>query len=135
MTHLEFKLTHTNILMAVQNDVVYRYGILSLCKFKYSSIARIDNSFQFLMENLTTNPDSDFTLHSKLNWSKYLNEEHDAPNQILIGVMDLLYCVLLGLAVFLESFIESGAGKLNPFVFDLSEDESVPEGGIKAKET
>jgi hypothetical protein len=134
MTHPKFKWMQ-DILMAVPDDANHSYGSLSLFKFQYNLIARIDDSFQFLRENLTTNPDFDFTLHSKLNWSKNLNEEHDAANQILIGVMDMLYCVLLGLAVFLEIFIESGAGKLTPFVFDLSEDGSVPEGGIKAKET
>jgi hypothetical protein len=32
----------------------------------------------------------------------------DAPNQILIGAMDSIFCVLLALAVCLEIFIESG---------------------------
>jgi hypothetical protein len=86
---------------------------------------------------LTANPDFNFTLRSKLNWSKNVNEERDdAPNQILIGVMDLLYCVLLGLAVFLEIFIESGGGALlTPYVFGFSGDDTIPEGGNKARES
>jgi hypothetical protein len=46
-----------------------------------------------------------------------------------------MYCVLVGLAVFFEIFIEPGAGELTPCVFGFSQYESVPEGGIKAKET
>jgi hypothetical protein len=57
-------------------------------------IARIDDT-QFLMENLTAHPDFDFTLQSKLTWSKNVHEERDAPNQILIGAMDPWFCVLL----------------------------------------
>jgi hypothetical protein len=135
MTHLEFKQTQ-NILMAVNDDVVRHYGIPSLFKFQYNLIARIDDSTQFLMENLTANPDFNFTLHSKLNWSKNVNEERDAPNQILIGSLDLLYCVLLGLAVFLEIFIELGGGSLlTPYVFHFSDDDTIPEGDNKAKES
>jgi hypothetical protein len=65
MTHLNFKQTQI-ILMAVNDDVVCHYGIPSLFKFQYNLIARIDNST--LMENLTANPDFNFTLRSKLNW-------------------------------------------------------------------
>jgi hypothetical protein len=104
--------------------------------FRANLIARIDDSTQLLMENLTANADFDFCLRSKLNWSKNANEERDAPNQILIGAMDPLYCVLLGLAVFLEVFIEAGGAALTtPYVFGFSEDETVPKGGLKAKET
>ena len=67
-------------------------------------IGRIDETTQFQMENLTKSEDFDFTLRGNLNWSKNMHEERDAPNQILIGAMDPLYCVLLGLAVFLEIF-------------------------------
>jgi hypothetical protein len=134
MTHQEFEWMQ-DLLMAVPDDVICHYGIRSLFKFQYNLIARIDNSTQFLLENLTANPDFDFTLRSKLNWSKNVNAEHGAPNQILIGAMDPMYCVLLELAVFLDIFIKSGAGELTPFVFGFSQGKSVPEGGIKAKET
>jgi hypothetical protein len=95
MNHLEFKQTQ-NIRMAVKDDFVCHYGIPSLFKLQYNLIARIAASTQFLMENLTANPDFNFTLlGSELNWSKNVNEECHAPNQI--GAMDPLYCVLLGL--------------------------------------
>jgi hypothetical protein len=88
-------------------------------------IARIDDT-QFLMENLTAHPDFDFTLQSKLTWSKNVHEERDAPNQILIGAMDPWFCVLLDSAVWLEVFIESGRGA-HPYVFGFSDDYTVPK--------
>ncbi len=83
MTHDEFKRTQ-DLLMAVPDDVICRYDIPSLFKFQYNLIARIDDSTQILLENLTANPDFDFTLRSKLNWSKNVYGLCDAPNQILI---------------------------------------------------
>jgi hypothetical protein len=135
MTHDEFKRTQSLLMASPADDLIRRYGIPSLFKFQYNLIARIDDSTQFILENLTASADFDFTLRSKLNWSKNVNEERDAPNQILIGAMDPMYCVLLGLAVFLEVFIESGGGELTPYVFGFNPDERVPEGGVKAKET
>jgi hypothetical protein len=91
-------------------------------------IARIDDTTQFLMENLTAHPDFDFTLQSKLTWSKMCTKS--APNQILIGAMDPWFCVLFALAVWLEVFIESGRGALTPYVFGFSDDYTVPKGGL-----
>jgi hypothetical protein len=68
-------------------------------------IGRVDDCSQFLMESLTTNPDNDFTLRAKLQWSKNVHEERDAPNQILIGAIDPMFCVLVGLGVWLEVFL------------------------------
>jgi hypothetical protein len=42
-------------------------------------------------------------------------DEHDAPDQILLGSMDRRYCVLLGLAVYLETGGES------PFLFGVDD--------------
>ncbi|OWZ18461.1 LOW QUALITY PROTEIN: hypothetical protein PHMEG_0007446 [Phytophthora megakarya] len=38
-----------------------------------------------------------------IRWSKYIHEERDAPEQIIIGSMDPQMCVLLNLAVHIES--------------------------------
>ena len=92
--------------MAVQNDITQHFGIPSLFKFQYNMLSRIDDSTQFRMANLTANEDFNFTLRSKLNWSTNVHEEHEAPNHILMGAMDPMYCVLLALAVFLEIFID-----------------------------
>jgi hypothetical protein len=69
-----------------------------------------------------------------MNWSQNAHEEREAPNHILIGAMDPLYCVLLGLAVFLEIFIESERGQLNPYIFGFNDDFRILEGGRKTKD-
>jgi hypothetical protein len=87
------------------------------------------------MENLTSNQDFDFTTTKyKLNRSKNVHEERDAPNQVLIGAMDPLYYVLLGLAVFLEISIESERGQSTPYTFGFNDDIRISEGGKKAKD-
>ena len=63
-----------------------------------------------------------------------MHEERDAPNQILIGAMDPLYCVLLGLTMFLEIFIKSGRGQLTPYILGFNDDFRIPKGGKKAKD-
>ena len=46
-------------------------------------------------------------------WSKNVMDEQDVPDQILLGAMDRWYCVLLGLAVWLE------LGDESPFLFGI----------------
>jgi hypothetical protein len=57
----EFKAT-IHLLMN-NDDIVRRYGIPNFLRYQFHMIARIDDTTQFLMENLT---DFDFTLQSKL---------------------------------------------------------------------
>ena len=66
----------------------------------------------------------------RLNWLKNVNKECDAPNQILIRAMDPFYCVLLALAIWLETYVgATGQGGLSPYVFRFNDDLRVPEGG------
>jgi hypothetical protein len=124
------------ILMAKpQNDLMRCYLVPSLTKFQFHMIGRVDDCSQFLMESLTTNPDNDFTLRAKLRWSKNVHEERDAPNQILIGAMDPMFCVLVGLGVWLEVFLgRGGIAEQTPYIFGLNEDVRVPQGGDKIKD-
>ena len=96
-------------------------------------IARIDDTAQFQCKNLNACDDWDFMKCCRLNWSKNVNEEWDAPNQILIGAMDPFYCVLLALAIWLEIYLgATGQGGLSPYVFRFNNNLSVPKGGEKA---
>jgi hypothetical protein len=133
LTHQEF-LRMLELLKAENQDDMHRYGLPSLFVFQYNLIARIDDTCMFLVENLTDTPDFDFVLRSKLDWSKNVDDEREAPNQILLAAMDYRYCVQLALAVHTEIFLESaGQGGLTPFVFGFSEDINRPEGGVKTK--
>ena len=131
ITHFEF-LRMLSFLKADGQDDMRRYGLPGLFVLQYNLIARIDDTCQFLISNLTESDDFDFVLRSKLNWSKNVNEERDAPNQILLGAMDHHYCALLALAVHLEIFLgAAGHAGLTPYVFGFSEDITVPIGGKK----
>ena len=68
--HDEFRRMQS--ILKEKNDVIHHYGIPSLLTFQYNLIARriVDDTTQFKMENLMSNQDFDFTLQSKLNWSK-----------------------------------------------------------------
>ena len=56
---------------------------------------------------------------TQLCWSKNVNEERDAPNQILIGASHPIYCVLLGLATWLEYHLASGENAGCQFLFGI----------------
>ena len=50
--------------------------------------------------------------------------------------MDPLFCMLLGLAVWLEVFLgHGGIAEQMPYIFRLNQDVQVPEGGDKIKDT
>ena len=105
-----------------------------MMRFQYNLIARIDDMAQFQCENLNACDNWDFMLCCSLNWSKNVNEEWDAPNQILIRAMDPFYCVLLALAIWLEIYLgATRQGGLSPYVFGFNNDLHVPEGGEKAR--
>jgi len=54
----------------------------------------------------------------KLHWSKNVRSEDDCPFQITLGAMDKNFCVLIGLAVWLEySF---GNSRVDKFAFEIN---------------
>jgi len=90
---------------------------------------------KFDFENLQAVNDWDFVLKCKLNWSKNVNEERDCPFQIVIGSMDPSYCVLMGLAVWLELAIKThGPALASPYLFCFSPNIEIPKGRRKAKD-
>ena len=133
-THWEFKEAQ-NILMneSQPTDVICHHGIPCMMWFQYNLIARIDDMAQFQCENLNACDDWDFMLCCRLDWSKKVNQEWGAPNQILIRVMDPFYCVLLALAIWLEIFLgATRQGGLSPHVFRFNNNICVSKGGEKA---
>jgi hypothetical protein len=71
----------------------------------------------------TAEPNFDFVLGSRLNWSKNVCIDCDAPNQIMFGAIDFHYCLLLALVVIhLEVFMgsEGGQGGLPPYGFGIA---------------
>jgi hypothetical protein len=51
-------------------------------------IARIDGTAKFYVEDLKVNSQFNFTVLAKMCWSKNVQDEMDAPDQIVIGATD-----------------------------------------------
>ena len=84
--------------------------------------ARIDDSSKALNYNLKLNPNTSMnhlSLLTQLCWSKNVNKERDAPNQILIGASHPVYCVLLGLTTWLKHHLAAGEYASCQFLFGI----------------
>jgi hypothetical protein len=74
-------------------------------------------------------------LKTKLNWSKNVRDERDAPWQIILGAMDTTYCVLVSTAIWLEMNLRTNpSAMLSPYLFCFCDDVSIPAGGQKSKD-
>lgn len=89
----------------------------TMAKFQYNMIARLDDTAGLKIENISPNSRFPFAVNCQLCWSKNVREERRAPHQILLGSGDSRYCILLGLGLYLELFIERGDGLLATHVF------------------
>ena len=116
-----------------ENPDEKRYLMLALNRFQFHMIARVDDTAKFYVEDLKPNQQFTFTLLAKMCWSKNVQDERDAPDQIVIGAMDRRYCPLLGLAVHLETWIASGEGATNKFVFGFAGSEDPKKNKATAK--
>jgi hypothetical protein len=57
-------------------------------------------------------------LTTRLNWSKNVNDERDAPWQVVLGSMDPVFCVILSLGLWLEKNLrENVSAGLLPMCF------------------
>ena len=63
----------------------------------------IDCTTQAKCQNIKRHNHFDFVLKAKLDWSKNILEEQDAPWQAVLASNDHIYCVHLSLALWLES--------------------------------
>ncbi|EEY68656.1 uncharacterized protein PITG_18596 [Phytophthora infestans T30-4] len=79
------------------------YLVSSVLKLQWHICARIDDMMKLQFANLSPNTQYPSTLLLQMRWSKNIHEERDAPEQIIIDSLDPKMCVLLNLAVFIES--------------------------------
>ena len=94
-----------------------RYWLPSYIKYQFHLMARNDDVAHVTADCIMPNMQYDFTLKTRLRWSKNVNEERDAPEQIVMGGGDWKWCVQLGLALHLELWIGSGTGMVNERIF------------------
>ena len=101
-------LLNRNVLSAGQrgegaHDVFWkRYGISAMVNFQFHLIARVDDSTQLVLEHIRVHDAFPNALKTRLNWSKNVDDERDAPWQIVLGSLNPVYCVLCSLALWLE---------------------------------
>ena len=117
------------------HDVFWkRYGISAMTNFQFHLIARVDDSTQLILEHIRVHDSFPNALKTRLNWSKNVDDERDAPWQIVLGSLNPVYCVLCSLALWLELNLKLNPTAMNsPYVFCISDDVRVPEGGLKSK--
>ncbi len=60
----------------------------------------------------------DYGITMKLCWSKNVMEERDCPTQLLVGAMDTRYCVITGVALWLEHHFKLDPQE-NDFLFSI----------------
>ena len=91
---------------------------------------------QVLVDKICVHDNFCNALKTRLNWPKNVTEECDAPWQVVLGLMDTLFCVLTSLALWMElNHLENPNAALLPYLFNFSDDVSIPKGGQKSKET
>jgi hypothetical protein len=71
-------------------------------------------------------------LKARLNWSKNVSNERNAPWQIVLGSMDTAFCVLASLSLWMELELE-GKPQCAAFSIVLCDDNSIPAGGKSQK--
>jgi hypothetical protein len=108
-------------LLEETNNIRKKYMVSNAARSQYPMVARIDDTANFKEADLKPNPRFDFALLAQMCWSKNVMEERDAPDQILLGWMDFRYCILLGLGIYLEVWLEAGKGIGNEYLFGHAE--------------
>ena len=135
ITEVEFRRMQT-IMQGHHDSLVWRFGLYALTNFQFHLIARIDDCTQVLTENILVHDSFCNALKTRLNWSKNVSEERDAPWQIVLGSIDTAFCVLASLSLWMELNLKNNANALlSPYVFNFCDDNSIPTGGQKSKET
>lgn len=107
-------------MMRKSNDPMKKIGVPALCAFQFHLIARIDDTCQFMLNELRGHDLFPFALCGRMRWSKNVLEERHCPSQIILGSNDPDFCVLLNLGLYLESQFPTEAndeGILNCFSF------------------
>jgi hypothetical protein len=101
MTPEEFK--QLKELIWCLKDKEAAFVLLHIIVFN-AMIGRLDDTAKFRQPDLQPYPKyRDYAIIGRLPWSKNVNEERDAPQQLIFGVMDPRYDTLSLLGLWLEN--------------------------------
>ena len=117
-----FKLRMIDASDSEVNKAVFMSSLLSM---QWHMIGRVDDMLQLQISDFYANTNFDFSLSSKIKWSKNIMEERESPEQIILGSSDPLVCPLLNLAIYLETAFPSSQGRSGKLYGDFLTHESV----------
>ena len=141
MLETEFRRLHEIFKTSAQRDHnsstarIWKYGMPALINFQFHLIARIDDTTQIILEHIRVHDSFANALKTRLNWSKNVRDERDAPWQVILGCMNPVFCVFISLGLWLETNLQLNPSAIaSPYVFAFSDDITMPGGGQKAKD-
>ena len=85
LLHEEFKSTiatvqgHKRTSDGASTEPIWNYGVQASMCLQFHLIARIDDTMRVKMENFKRSATFSYLLQIRLNWSKNVHEERDAP--------------------------------------------------------
>ena len=86
-------------------------------KLQFAIIGRVDDISNLETRDLRGHGVHNFSLITKVKWSKNVFEERCCPDQILLGSNDTDFCILLSLSIYLESWMSVGSGQHSRYLF------------------
>lgn len=133
MTQEEFRNALTILSDIGTFQCKYRYT--AMLKYQYHLIARGDDISNFRLLDVKGHSDARyqyFALQTQVRWSKNVLEERDCPDQLFLGSMNTDFCLLLALAVYLESWL---GNSLSERIFLFGDDTDEKKTPKRIKET
>jgi hypothetical protein len=94
-----------------------KYKYPAMLKTVLHFIARGDDAAHIFKSSLQQSTQYPWMLMLKLRWSKNVREHCECPFQVMLGSMNPLFCILLGLSIVLEEWIERGKGRVSQWMF------------------
>jgi hypothetical protein len=136
MSESEFLLLHDLLKLGnPSNQLLWRFGIPALINYQFHMMARIDDVTQVVLRHIRVHDHFSDALKTRLNWSKNVLDERDAPWQVMLGSLNHKCCVYISLGLWLELSIRQNVqAMISPYLFAFSPDCSVPRGGQRAKD-
>ena len=89
----------------------------AMTKFQVHLIGRADDISHCRKSNLRQSEQYPLYLTGRIRWSKNVQEERDCPQQILMGAMNVDYCVVVSLAIYLEKWLSDSGGTTSQWLF------------------
>lgn len=128
ITEQEFRMTIH--LFRAQHDWITSWKYSTMALWQYHLIGRIDDVVHFKISDPRSHDRFDFAVQTKVRWSKNVMEERCCPDQILLGAMDPLFCILANLGLYLESYL--GSFPQSRYLFTPNDASTAPVNLIQA---